>query len=180
MLTGVTGPMLFGVRAWLPFALYGGVVAAWSLVLWEALRRRAREIAPDARARGPLGAFAAFAGGGGARWHEVEAAWLHHAKQARADRDPIAVQSRACEQLVFAMRAQLEALHADAARQQSVIEQQQRQIAALVEQAIATARPHDEFVPDDEAGVVRRRRRTADDEGTPGDCTGGGLRGLLG
>ena len=63
MITGVFGPMLFGIDANLPFLLFGGIVALWALIIWYALNKQARTISKglggeNANKRGPFSAFA--------------------------------------------------------------------------------------------------------------------------
>jgi hypothetical protein len=61
ILTAVTGPILFGIAPWLPWAVYGGVVCLWALLLWVVLWRHARRINTEKGAKGPIGAFRPFA-----------------------------------------------------------------------------------------------------------------------
>jgi len=63
MITGVLGPILFGIDASLPFLLFGGIVALWALIIWYALNKQARTISKglggeNVNKRGPFSAFA--------------------------------------------------------------------------------------------------------------------------
>lgn len=71
-LTAFTGPWLFGIKPWLPFVTYGGIVVVWALILWRVLYHRAREITPGIGkgAFPPITAFLPFAGN--KQWHTWE------------------------------------------------------------------------------------------------------------
>lgn len=69
MLTGLMGPILFGIFPELPFLFFGGIVTLWTVMLWFFMWRHAREIMKDRAymddeftnavkpGRGPISAF---------------------------------------------------------------------------------------------------------------------------
>lgn len=82
VLTALTGPWLFGAAPWLPWAVYGGAVAAWALGLWAVLWAQARRLAPTKERRGPLAAFTPFAS---RPWHAYETEYAERLASVEAE-----------------------------------------------------------------------------------------------
>ena len=61
ILTGVTGPIFFGIYPWLPWVVYGGAVLSWSMLLWYMFYSHARVIvAKEESSSNPFSAFSPF------------------------------------------------------------------------------------------------------------------------
>lgn len=73
VITGVTGPILFGVYPGFPFLLFGSIVFVWSLILGVAIYKQAttmdRALNGDAPSKGLLGPFMSTAA---TPWHQIE------------------------------------------------------------------------------------------------------------
>ena len=110
VLTGVTGPTLFGVYPWLPFLLYGGIVVLWACFLWRALYLQAKAVVPSEQrsGSGPVSAFKPFAGSKPFHQYEREYYFTHRETLLRGrTSNGLAFESAYLEQMLGHMRAKL-------------------------------------------------------------------------
>jgi len=120
MLTGVTGPILFGVSPGFPFLVYGGIVTLWACFLWRALYSQAIKVVPLEKrvGSGPVSAFKPFAGSKPFHQYEREYYFSHREELLRGRTSKaIAFQSVDVEHMLGRMRVKLEV---EACRRQHV------------------------------------------------------------
>lgn len=134
VLTALTGPWLFGAAPGLPWAVYGGVVALWALVLWGVLWAHARRIAP-VKGAGPLAAFRPFVS---RPWHvrEVEYAEMRAAGglDSEEEEGELLLETPGAAGVLW-LRAELSELRLEVAAMQ----QQLREVAAPDKQTVRGA-----------------------------------------
>mmetsp|Transcript_32862 Transcript_32862/g.54276 ORF Transcript_32862/g.54276 Transcript_32862/m.54276 type:complete len:804 (+) Transcript_32862:89-2500(+) len=109
MLTGLTGPILFGIYPGLPFVMYGGIVALWACFLWFEMHMQAVKIVPreDHFGSGPISAFMPFAGSKPFHQYEREYYFDNRNSLLRGEGKVLAYQFSDTESVLRRMRAEL-------------------------------------------------------------------------
>jgi len=72
VITGVTGPLLFGVYEGLPFILFGSIVFVWSLILFVAIYRHASKMERATKGKASWGFIGPFMATSSTPWHQLE------------------------------------------------------------------------------------------------------------
>jgi len=106
MITAFTGPVLFNVAPWLPFAFYGLVVFCWGLFVWQALYWRALEVIPATTGEDP-GYISAFRPCiANKKWHDFEREFNIRQQELLADYAPASQESQVLRYYMAQVQAQ--------------------------------------------------------------------------
>ena len=108
ILTGVTGPIFFGVRTWLPWLVYGGAVFLWSMILWYMFYDHARVIAEEDGGEDPFTCFRPFLK---KSWFTYEVEYANDAAELEETAEDMDIESN-----ILWLRAELNGLRQEVAQ----------------------------------------------------------------
>jgi len=86
VITGVSGPILFGAYQGLPFLLFGGIVFVWSLILYLALYKQAARMERALEGDEPSFPFSPFLATARTPWHQLEKAYYAQEREDIVDK----------------------------------------------------------------------------------------------